>query len=302
MKMVLRGFVLLAASLTVAVGLSAQQAQQGQRAATRVFVSVVDQAGTPVLDLSPDEFEVAEAGARVEVVRASLVKEPMRIALLVDTSAESKGSLNHIRGGLQAFLDAVPPQDEILLMSTGGQARVRVEPTLDRRKLKSAVDSLFADGGPAVLLDALRESWTRFLRGAENRWPVFVILGTNGPDNSGTPDNQFEAFIREIRGAAANAHAIMLTSSQSYRNSKGFVASLSVTQYTGGHYEALAASSALPVRMKALGERIAAQQQQMSAQYEVDFISQSRDPQARIVVRVARDGAGIGLSAVRPIE
>ena len=141
----------------------------------------------------------------------------MRIALIVDTSDGSREFLNHIRGGLHAFLDAIPPQDEILLMGMGGQARVRVATTLDRRKLTNAADGLFADGGAAVLLDALLESWTRFLRDAENRWPVFVMVGTNGPDNSHTTDFQFEAFIRDIRRAAASAHAIMLSSSQSIR-------------------------------------------------------------------------------------
>jgi hypothetical protein len=299
MRPVFRVLVLLSASLAIPIGLSAQKKPQSQRP-FRIFVTVIDRTGAPVLDLSPDEFDVTEGGSKVRVVRASLVKEPMRIALLVDTSDESQGSLIHIRGGLRAFLDAIPPQDEILLMSTGGQARVRVATTLDRRKLTNAADGLFADGGAAVLLDALLESWTRFLRDAEDRWPVFVMVGTNGPDGSHTTDFQFEAFIRDIRGSAASAHAIMLSSSQSY--SKGFAASLDVTEYTGGHYEALAASSALPARMKRLGEQIAAQQKEMSRRYEVDFISQSRDPLVRTLVTVARDGTRVELTAGRPIQ
>jgi hypothetical protein len=239
------------------------------------------------------------------LVRASLVTEPMRIALIVDTSEQSKAALTSIRAGLHAFLDAVPSQDEILLMGSGGQPRVRLPPTVDRQKLNSAVDGLFADGGAAVLLDALRDSWERFLRDAPNRWPVFVVVGTDGPDNSSTRNPQFQIFIREVQDAAANAHVIMLTSSQSVRNPSQFTAvtaSLNVTSYTGGRYEALAAATALPDRLKKLGEQIAAQQQRLRTQYELDYVRQSSDPQARIGVAVARAGAGIGLSIGRPID
>jgi len=303
MRRILRVVVPLSASLLmlqITIGLSAQQ-QQPQKA-KRIYVTVIDEAGAPVLDLSPGAFEVVEAGVKVEVVRASLVTQPMRIALIVDTSEQVKTSLSHIRGGLHAFLDAIPPQDEILLMVMGGQARVRVAPTLDRQRLNSAVDLLSADGGSAVFLDALRESWTRFLRDAEDRWPVFVVIGTDGPDSSGTTNPQLRTFIGEIQGAAANAHVIVLTSASLSKGFTAITASLNVTNYTGGHYEALVASSALPSRMKALGEQIAAHQQRMRTQYEVQYIGKSADPQARIEVHVGRQVAGVGLSLGRPIE
>jgi hypothetical protein len=287
----------IAGLLIVAAGLSAQ------RRTTKVFVSVVESGKTAVTDLSPADFAVFVGGVKCEVVRASLAKEPMRIVLLVDTSAQAKLSLNHIRGGLQAFVDAIPAQNEIALVSTGGQARVRVPPTVDRGRLKSAIDGFFTDGGANVLLDALPETYNRFLRRVEDRWPVFVMLTTDGPDDSGIRDREFDTFIREIVSVAATAHAIALTSPlQSAQDSRALAAGLSLTQYTGGRYEALAASSALPVRMKALGEQMAAHQRAMSAQYEVDFVSASKDPQAGVEVRVAREGASIGLSAGRPLK
>lgn len=297
MKQCLRILALVSGSLVMAVGLSAQSRQ------LKVFVAVTDRAGNPVLDLDAGGFEVTVGDAKGKVVRASLATEPMRIALLVDTSEEAKASLNHIRNGLQAFLDAIPPQDEILLMSTGGQGRVRVPPTLDRRRLKSTVEGLFGDGGANALLDALLESWSRYLRNAEDRWPVFVTLTTDGPDNSGARENELEAFIRDIQRAAATAHAFTLSSpTQTPRNTRAFLASETLTRYTGGQHEVLAASTALPGRMKALAEQLAADQRRMSTQYEVDFITQSKDPQARIMVSVRREGAGVELSAGRRMK
>lgn len=305
MKPLLRVLVLLLASISVAFVLAAKQAQPSARTVKRLFATVVDRAGAPLLDLNPGAFQVVEAGKPVKVTRASLVTEPMRIALIVDTSQEASKAVSMIRSALHAFVDGLPPQDEVVIMSAGRQARVRVPPTADRAALKTALDGLNSDGGGAVLLDALRESWSRFLRDAENRWPVFVAVGTDGLDNSSTNNAQLLTFIGEMQRAAANAHVVLLASSQTGTDTRAFTvlqASLNLTSYTGGHYESLAASSALPDRLKKLAEEIAAQQKQMRTQYEVDFISESVDPQARIEMYVEQDGASITLAAARPLH
>jgi hypothetical protein len=63
---------------------------------------------------------------------------PMRILLVVDSSSAITSMLNHFRAGLNEFLDAVPESAEVLIVSTGGQLRLRVPATLDRQKLHDA--------------------------------------------------------------------------------------------------------------------------------------------------------------------
>ena len=60
----------------------------------------------------------------------------MRIALMLDTSDAAAPALTHMRAGVAEFLDALPPEDEVILITTGRQMRVRVPPTTDRKKLK----------------------------------------------------------------------------------------------------------------------------------------------------------------------
>jgi len=304
MKPPLRVLVLLLAPFSAAATLALKAPQPSTRSLKHLYVTVTDRAGAPILDLNPDAFQLVEAGKPVNVTRASLVTEPMRIALIVDTSPEASQAVSHIRGGLHAFLNGLPPDDEVVIMSASGQPRTRVQPTVDRAALHRALDGLNADDGGAVLLDALRESWSRYLFGARNRWPVFVAVGTDGPDNSNTNDAQLQTFIREIQNAGANAHVILLASSRPGTDRRAFTvvqASLNVTSYTGGHYEALAATSALQDRLKKLADQIAAQQQQMRKRYQVDFIG-SDDPQARIEMYVTREGASITLAAMRPLD
>src|SRR5437762_1803943 len=78
----------------------------------------------------------------------------------------------------------LPPEHEVMLISTGLQLRVRVQPTLDRKKLKDAAAGLFTDGGGTALMDSVLETDDRFLKKAEERWPVFVILTTDGREVS----------------------------------------------------------------------------------------------------------------------
>ena len=118
---------LVAAGLLFPVAGQAQKAPPKGRTRT-IFVSVVDRTGTPVVDLQPGDFDVQEGGAKRTVVRAALAKSPMRVAVMVDTSDAASTSLNPIRAGLAQFFDALPPEHEALLVSTGRQMRMGLRP------------------------------------------------------------------------------------------------------------------------------------------------------------------------------
>jgi hypothetical protein len=124
--------------------------------ARQVFVHAVDQQGAPVLDLSPGDFDVTEGGTTRTVARAGLAKSPMRVAMIVDTSDGAASALIHLRAGLLGFLDGLPPDAEVLMVSTGRQTRVRVQPTTDRKKLKEVAGGLFSDGSATVTGAAAR--------------------------------------------------------------------------------------------------------------------------------------------------
>jgi Mg-chelatase subunit ChlD len=283
-------FVLgLATALVLGHTPSAQQTVQ-------IYASILDANGKAVTDLQPADFEVREGGVVRKVVNATLANEPMRVALLVDTSAEAESALNHFRAGLTSFVAAMPAETEIVLISIGRQLRVRVQPTSDRARLAQGINNLFTDGGATVLVDALRESHSRFLRKVENRWPVFVIMTTDGPDNSSTRDDEYERFIRELQAAGATGHAMILKTRGS--GVAGQIG-LNFRDYTGGLLEQIAVSNALGEQMKLFGDRIAAHARQIATTYKVSFVADGRDPKAAIELHVAREGVQVGLSLWR---
>ena len=134
-----------------------------QRITRRIFVAA-SAAGAPVLDLSAADFQIVENGSKREAARAALGKAPMRVVLLVDSSAAVPQMLNHFRAGLNAFFDALPPEHEVVFITTGGQTRIRVQPTTDRAALKTAAARFASDGGQNSFLDTLLECDRRFLR------------------------------------------------------------------------------------------------------------------------------------------
>jgi hypothetical protein len=68
--------------------------------------------------------------------------DPMRIAILVDNSQTPLEPLPQIRRGLQQFVNALPPNHELMLVTTGGQMNVRVQPTRDYLRSREAIGEI----------------------------------------------------------------------------------------------------------------------------------------------------------------
>ena len=273
---------------------SAAAQKGGQKPhARQVFVHVADQQGAPVLDLASGDFEITEGGTKRTVVRAGLAKSPMRVALIVDTGDGAAPALIHLRAGLLGFLDGLPPDAEVLMVSTGRQTRVRVQPTTDRKKLKDAAGGLFSDGGATVLSDTLLEVDDRFMRKAEDRWPVFVIITSDGADGStGANEKKFNDWLLNLPARGISAHAFALK----YKGGgQAEIVASHVAQSAGGKYEFMNTSNSLPEKLTALGSAMAASAKQMSTWYQVEFQTDAAG-NGPVEVGVARAGIKIQLS------
>jgi Mg-chelatase subunit ChlD len=264
----------------------------------QVFVTVVDATGAPVTDLQPGDFDVREAKLPRKIVRASLSNDPMRIALIVDSSETVERLINNFRAGLSAFLDALPTSTEVAVMSIGRQARLRQAPTTDRKKLSDLASGFFADGGGTAALDGVMEGYSRFLRRVEARWPVLVLITTDGPVTGTVREDEFERYLKELQSTSVTAHAIVVSTRG---NGVPTIVAMNVTQATGGSYEAIAAATALPDKMKALGARLASQFRQAGSQYRVEYLSETKEPLA-IEVGVTRSGVKLTVSDRRQLK
>jgi hypothetical protein len=291
-----RSIVAIALAFAVfAPGVSAQKAPAKGRT-RQIFVSVADKGGQPVLDLQASDFDVNEGGAKRAVVRAGLASSPMRVAVLVDTSDTAAAAVNQIRAGLGQFLDALPPEHEVLLASLGRQLRVRVQPTLDRKKLKDTAAGLFADGGGIALMDGLLEIDDRFMKKAEDRWPVFVVLTTDGSESSaGAHENEFNRWLASLRPRGVSAHALLLK----YKgNGLSEIIANGIADNADGRYEVVNTPNSIPDKMRAMALDLAADFNTARMRYRVEFTSDAPDT-APVDVGVLRDGVTLRLMHTR---
>ena len=294
--MMRRRFVAILA--TAACMLALPLSISGQRATKRIFVSAVDDKGEPVVDLTARDFEVSENGVKRDVTRSTLGTAPMRVILMVDSSTSIQPMMLSFRNALNAFVDKIPPEHEVAFVTSGGQIRVRTQPSTDRDKLKTAIGLLAAEGGANAFLETLIESDQRFLKTAPDRWPVFVILTTDMADSQREPDvARYNKFMNDFLARGGNAHAVLMAGRRI-----GPITDLTtnLVQNTGGMYSPLVADSGLPDRLKAIAQRLAEDHLQMRDRYEVEFAGEAKAVQAIINVGVARAGVTIDMSPRRP--
>ncbi|HYM24758.1 MAG TPA: VWA domain-containing protein [Vicinamibacterales bacterium] len=298
------------ASLAVAVGTLSPLPVAAQKAPAKgktrqIFVGVVDRGGAPVLDLQPSDFDVKENGVKRDVVRARLSTSPMRIAVFVDTSDAANAALNPIRSALTEFFDTLPPEHEAMLVSTGRQMRIRVQPTTDRKKLKDAASGLFMDGGGTQLMEGVLEVDDRFMKKAEDRWPVFVILTTDGAESSPLGrENEFNKWLQALAPRGLTVHAIVLkqTANQQDRRSGTTgvpeILAMNMTQGSGGRYDYVNTATSVPEKMKNLAAALASDFNAARTRYQVEFASDAA-ASAPVDVGVAREGVTLRIMQTR---
>ena len=181
----------------------------------------------------------------------------LRIVLLVDSSGAVGPHVNQFRAGVSAFLDVIPEDQEIAIISTGGQLRIRVPPTTDRERLRRAVQSFTSDGGGNAFLDTLLEADKRFLRTAPERRPVFVVVTTDSGATSGDVRiDEYNKFMRDFHQRGGRAHGIVLQGRLNVGATTDIL--MNLTGNTGGFYDSLVVANALADRMKVLAENVAA--------------------------------------------
>ena len=297
MKTLLPFLAAVAAIALTPSAASPQSKNAGKTHTRHIFVSVTDTKGAAVEGLTASDFRVAEGGQDRIVSHAGPAKDPMRIALMLDTSDAAATALTHMRAGAIAFLDALPPEDEVILITTGRQMRVRVPPSTDRKKLKETAAGLFTDGAGTVLMDGLLEIDDRFFKKADDRWPVFVIFTSDGTESSqGAREKEFLKWSPMVGARGITVHAFVLKTPKS--SGMPEIVAENLTKNSGGRYDVMNTTTALPEKMKALGEQLALDHRNMSAWYEVDIQTDAAEIKPVEVV-VQREGVRLQISNSR---
>jgi hypothetical protein len=208
--------------------------------------------------------------------------------------------INPLRAALAGFADALPAPHEIALVAIGGPARVLEQATADRARIKRSMNGLFATGsGGVMLVDGVRDTFSQLMRRPEVRWPVFIVITTATTDasTSARQPEQYGRFIDELRMQGATVHALVVLGRD---QGSAMEYALNLTKNTGGMYDAVNATTALPDRLKPFAARIAADHEKMSGKYQIDFLGDAK-AKGEVVITTLRSDVKLGrMSFIRP--
>lgn len=257
----------------------------------QLFIDVVNQAGEQVTDLTPEDFTVFAGGVQCVVVSAELGSQPMKIALLIDNSVplnRSNGALTSLRAGLDGFLTSLPEQHEVALATIGRNIQWRVDFTNDRDELRESAGEIFVGRGAGpILLDGLKETWERRFEDEES-WPIFVVVATDGPEESGNYNqNDYADLANELIANSVTVHIMLLRGSLTRSVVTDYA--INLTEVTGGLYEIFGAGTRLATALPELATKLGTHYDEVSQRYRVIY-ERSNPSATSLSVGVERGG------------
>ncbi len=286
----------LTAALCIAIaGLEAQNPPVGGAPrANTIYVSVAEESGTPVLDLTSSDFTVKEDGKDREVLKVELARAPLQVMLLVDDNGTG-----FFRSGLIQFIQQLQGRAEMAVSSVVGQTQKLVDYTTNIEALAGAITTLSArpgtnDGGQ--LLEGIFQASKDQERREFGR-PVIIALTVGGEEHSTVPAHH---VLDQLAKSRSRLYVIQVASSvlrstvQITKPSALLGENLNLSEVlgegpkqTGGRREEIVASTGIVL---GLG-RIAAE---LKNQYALEYSRPAKSkPIEKLTVSVTRRGLNL---------
>jgi Ca-activated chloride channel family protein len=164
---------------------------QLEGALIEVPVAVTDRTGRYVPQLRQQDFRVLEDGEPQQVVFFSTERVPIHVALVMDTSGSTRGTIGDIQEAAIEFINQLQSGDQVMLVSFSSEVIVEQEFTNDRGRLATAVRRTQPNGS-TKLYEAVYLTVAERLRHVEGR-KAMVIL-SDGEDTASREASADEAI------------------------------------------------------------------------------------------------------------
>lgn len=274
-----------------------------------IFLSVVDQAGKSVTDLTTPDLAILEDRDEREVVNVKRSTQPLAIVMLADTTKQAGGTgmmssqtsqtgaaelIRDIRVSLVTFIKDIVtanPASQMMLMEFGQAAVPVTKMTSDISELEKGVTRLFPKPDAAsVLLEAIIEAAKEL---SKTKTPRRAIVALNIEPG----DEQSRQNIRQLHEELTKAHTTIWAVSLQVGQNKNQVRGLVLEKLTGDHggrREFIQSQSALELVMKNFADNLL-------NQYEVTYRRPAGAKPQRVLVGVkGRDGLKLHASLIPP--
>jgi hypothetical protein len=238
----------------------------------QLIATVVDEAGSPVMTLAPEDVRVLENGVEGTVVKVEPLDRRVTLQLLLDNGVGLGGeNLLHLRNGVRALLEKLPEDLEVTMVTTAPQPRFLVRATTDRAALLQGVDRLAPDTGAGRFVESLNEATQRIEREKPDTVPIIVSAATTSGD-ANVMERDVERLVKRLQDRPTTVHVIVLSAGAARSATGGgnqTNVGIAVTEMTRGRYEGINAGSRLATLLPELGDLVAQAASQQSRQYRL---------------------------------
>ncbi len=256
-------------------------------------VTVTDGQDRHLSGLGRQDFQVVEDGLPQALTFFAAAQVPLDVALLIDVSSSMREKLPLVQLAADRFLKTLREGDRGEVVAFNSQTRVLQSFTSDVARLQAAVHEAVARGGTA-LYTALYITLDQFMKAkassADVRRPAIVLL-TDGQDTSSLI--QFDDVLERARRAGVAIFTISVispTEAKALEEGEGGRRFLTDSDYslktlakeTGGR-------SFFPLQMSELEAVYGSVASELSTQYALGYVSQSRPADGgyhKVLVRV----------------
>lgn len=199
-----------------------------------VYVTVTDQQGAPIGDLTKNDFSLSEDGVPQKISVFSKESQlPLSIVLAVDTSSSTRKDIRLELEAARKFIHSIiRPQDAISLYAFATDVSEMVSFTSKLHQIDSAINQVQV-GGATSLYDAIYLA-SKTLMKREGR--KVLVLITDGGDTASTVD--YKEALRAAQQSEALVYSLIdvPVEASAGRNTGGEHALIQISHDTGGKY------------------------------------------------------------------
>jgi VWFA-related protein len=197
-------WVLLCVGALGVAGLAARPAPATERS---VYVTVVDNQGAAVADLTTADFTLKEGGRDRVITTVELAKAPLQIALAVEASLTPLGA---VRQGLLDFMQRVASRGQVELVVVGQSNRVAVPATSDVPTMLAGINALPLNqlqGLVTHVPEGVADLARGFFKSRPER-PVIVMIAV---DSQQASNEEPQNVLNLLKDSNALFHVVSIT-------------------------------------------------------------------------------------------
>ena len=199
-----------------------------------VYVTVTDQQGAPIGNLTKNDFSVSEDGVAQKIAVFSKESQlPLSIVLAVDTSSSTRKDIRLELEAARRFIHSIiRPQDAVALYTFATYVNEVVPFTAKLHQIDSAINEVRV-GGATSLYDAVYLG-AKALVNRQGR--KVLVLITDGGDTASSVD--YKEALRSAQQSEALVYSLIdvPVEASAGRNTGGEHALIQISNDTGGKY------------------------------------------------------------------